>query len=60
MRACAGHVLDVKARELKVDLHNENQVKIVLPETAEFLKADLTGDPAAALEKAEGQQANSD
>ena len=58
-KSCAGHVLDLKARELKVDLHNENQVTIVLPETAEFLKADLNGDPAAALEKAEGPQATS-
>ena len=50
----AGHVLELKADQLTVELHRESDLQLVLPETAEFLKADLSGDPAAALAKAEG------
>jgi acetolactate decarboxylase len=31
-----------------------NNLNVALPETPEFLKANLTGDPSAALGKAEG------
>jgi acetolactate decarboxylase len=50
----AGHVLELQSRELQLELHRENHLQLVLPETPEFLKADLSGDPAAALAKAEG------
>ncbi|CAK6692751.1 acetolactate decarboxylase [Synechococcus sp. CBW1107] len=50
----AGHVLELQSRELQLELHRENDLQLVLPETPEFLKADLSGDPAAALAKAEG------
>ena len=50
----AGHVLELKASQLHVELHRENHLQLVLPETPEFLNADLSGDPAAALAKAEG------
>ena len=50
----AGHVLELQSRELSLELHRESHLQLVLPETAEFLKADLSGDPAAALARAEG------
>ena len=50
----AGHVLELQSRELSLELHRENHLQLVLPETAAFLKADLSGDPAAALARAEG------
>jgi acetolactate decarboxylase len=50
----AGHVLDLSAATLKVELHRETHLQLVLPETPEFLQADLSGDPSAALAKAEG------
>jgi acetolactate decarboxylase len=50
----AGHVLELQSRELELELHRESHLQLVLPETPSFLKADLSGDPAAALAKAEG------
>ena len=50
----AGHVLELQSRELQLELHRESHLQLVLPETPAFLKADLSGDPAAALAKAEG------
>lgn len=50
----AGHVLELQSRELSVELHRESHLQLVLPETPEFLRADLSGDPAAALARAEG------
>jgi acetolactate decarboxylase len=55
-RQHAGHVLDLKAAHLHAELHCESQLHLVLPETAAFLKADLSGDPAAALAQAERDQ----
>jgi len=50
-----GHVLDLHCRELKVALHREDELHLALPETPDFLKADLSGDPAAALAVAESK-----
>jgi len=50
----AGHVLELQCSELSLELHRESHLQLVLPETPEFLKADLSGDPAAALARAEG------
>ncbi len=50
----AGHVLELESNELSLELHRESHLQLVLPETPGFLKADLSGDPAAALAKAEG------
>lgn len=50
----AGHVLELKAAQLTVELQRESQLQLVLPETTDFLNADLSGDPAADLAKAEG------
>lgn len=50
----AGHVLELRARHLRVALHITNDLHMVLPENAAFLHADLNADPAAALAQAEG------
>ena len=52
----AGHVLELNSSALQLELHRESHLQLVLPETPAFLKADLSGDPAAALAKAEGGQ----
>lgn len=52
--AHAGHVLDLEADVLTVELHTENQLVLALPDTPAFLQADLSGDPSAALAQAEG------
>lgn len=49
-----GHVLNLKARDLKVQVMNVNNVVIALPESPAFLEADLSTDPTDALKKAEG------
>ena len=49
-----GHVLGLKGKNLKVQVMDANNIVMALPESPEFLKADLTGDPSAALNKAEG------
>jgi len=49
----AGHVLALRAQALELELHVETNLQLVLPETPEFLAADLTGDPAAALAASE-------
>lgn len=49
-----GHVLGVKASNLKLQVMDANNLVMALPETPAFLKADLSNDPSAALSKAEG------
>lgn len=49
-----GHVLGIKASNLKVQVMDANNLVLALPESPEFLAADLTADPTAALSKAEG------
>lgn len=49
-----GHVLGIEATNLSVQVMNMQEVAMALPESPEFLKADLSGDPTAALGKAEG------
>lgn len=49
-----GHVLNVKAQNLKVQVMTVQNVTMALPESPQFLAADLSGDPSAALSKAEG------
>ena len=53
-RQRGGHVLGLKARNLKVQAMNANNLVIALPESPAFLEADLSNDPTAALSKAEG------
>ena len=54
-RKHAGHVFNLRAQELTVELHDENELQIVLPETSDFLTKDINGDPAADLAEAEGK-----
>ncbi len=54
-RLSGGHILDLKARDLKVRMHLDNHLHLALPETPAFLEADLRGDPAEALAKAENK-----
>ena len=52
-----GHILDLKATNVTAQLHLDNNVHLALPETPSFLRADLSGDPAEALAKAENKHA---
>lgn len=52
-RRVAGHVLDCRGKALRARLQHEADFRIAVPETAHFLKADLTRDGSADLEKAE-------
>jgi acetolactate decarboxylase len=49
-----GHVLGIEATNLKVQVMAVQNVVMALPESPAFLSADLSGDPTAALGKAEG------
>lgn len=51
-----GHILGIRANHLKIQVMDANQLTMALPESPDFLKADLSADPAAALKKAEGAQ----
>lgn len=51
-----GHVLGIQAKNLKMQVMDADNLIMALPESPEFLKADLSGDPALALSKAEGAQ----
>jgi acetolactate decarboxylase len=51
-----GHVLGIKAKNLRVQVMDVTNVIMALPESPQFLAADLSGDPSAALKKAEGAQ----
>ena len=53
-RQQGGHILDLQADAVEIELATENHLSLALPETASFLQADLTGDPAADLARAEG------
>ena len=52
-RSIGGHVLDLKAASLQIELHLESDLHLAIPETAEFLTADLAGEHQAALDEAE-------
>ena len=52
-RCHGGHLLDVKAEAVQVEFDFQSNLRLALPETREFLTADLSADPTAALEKAE-------
>jgi acetolactate decarboxylase len=55
-RSLGGHVLDLVVDELEVALHLESDVHVALPDTSEFLAADLRGDTAEALDIAESSR----
>lgn len=48
-----GHVLNLNAKKLSLEISEQTHLKVALPESSAFLQADLTADPADALAKAE-------
>jgi acetolactate decarboxylase len=48
-----GHLLQCRGRHLRLQIQHEGTLNIALPETEDFLKADLRQDPSTALERAE-------
>jgi acetolactate decarboxylase len=55
-RTQGGHVLQCRGKNLRLQIQREGDYHIVLPETDDFLKANLRRDPSAALAKAEGEK----
>ncbi len=49
-----GHVLGIKGSDLKIQVMDANNLVLALPESPQFLAADLTADPSVALSQAEG------
>lgn len=52
-RQSGGHMLDCQASEVEIDGCAMTEMHVSLPETEDFLKADLTRDPQETLSKAE-------
>lgn len=52
-RNFGGHVFDLSAKELQVGMHVETDIHLAIPETQQFMAADLAADNNAALERAE-------
>jgi len=55
-RTGGGHLLQCRGKNLRLQIQREGGYHVVLPETEDFLKADLRRDPSAALAKAEGER----
>jgi acetolactate decarboxylase len=55
-RTHGGHLLQCNGRGLRLQIQREGDYHIALPETADFLKADLRRDPSADLMRAEGER----
>lgn len=53
---CGGHLLQCAGANLRLQIQREGDYHVALPETEDFLKADLRRDPAADLAKAEGEK----
>ena len=49
-----GHLLDCAGAKLSLQIQQEGSYHVAIPETEDFLKADLRRDPAEDLAKAEG------
>ncbi len=52
-RSGGGHVLGIEATKLRAQVQHLDDFRMAIPESPEFLKADLTQDPSKALDKAE-------
>jgi len=52
-RAHGGHVFDLTAESLRVEIHRVSDLHLALPETAEFLQARLSDATTAALDRTE-------
>jgi acetolactate decarboxylase len=55
-RKKGGHLLQCSGSNLRLQIQREGDYRIALPETEDFLKADLRHDPAADLARAEKKQ----
>jgi acetolactate decarboxylase len=53
---CGGHLLQCRGANLTLQIQHEGSYHVALPETEDFLKADLRRDPSADLAQAEGQK----
>ncbi len=51
--AHGGHLLDCRTSEVKIEIHETPEFELGLPETTDFMRADLSKDRSAALKKAE-------
>jgi acetolactate decarboxylase len=49
-----GHLLECAGSDLRLQIQREGDYRVALPETEDFVKADLRRDPGADLAKAEG------
>ncbi|HEY7061521.1 MAG TPA: acetolactate decarboxylase [Chloroflexota bacterium] len=52
-RRHGGHLLACRGLGLQVQVEHTADFRMAIPETPQFLKADLTGDPSQALDRAE-------
>jgi acetolactate decarboxylase len=52
-RAAGGHVLDCRGHGLRAEMQHEADLRLALPESPDFLRADLTRDPTTELNRAE-------
>jgi acetolactate decarboxylase len=52
-RTGGGHLLDVAGSALKAQVQHLDDFRMAIPESPEFLKADLTRDPSKDLNKVE-------
>jgi acetolactate decarboxylase len=55
-RTRGGHLLQCRGANLRLQIQREGNYHIALPETEDFLKADLRRDPTADLAQAEGEK----
>jgi acetolactate decarboxylase len=55
-RKHGGHLLQCQGRNVRLQIQTEGNYHIALPETNDFLKANLRRDPTAALAQAEGEK----
>jgi acetolactate decarboxylase len=55
-RTRGGHLLQCRGKNLHLQIQREGDYHIVLPETEDFVKANLRRDPTAALAEAEGEK----
>ena len=51
-----GHLLQCRGKDLRLQIQREGDYRIAMPETEDFLKADLRRDPTADLARAEGEK----
>jgi acetolactate decarboxylase len=55
-RKSGGHLLECRGSNLRLQIQRGGEYRLALPETEDFLKADLRRDPAADLARAEGEK----